>query len=424
MFRLQGRIRPYAWGSPEAIPGLFGYAPAEGPVAEVWFGAHPDCSALIGVGADAPLFEPAQLYPSRAGTEPVTPDAAGSVTGAALLIDYVAAHPTEALGGTVAAERGGALPYLLKLIAPAQPLSLQVHPSVAQAEAGFAREEAAGIPRTARERSYRDRNHKPELAFALAPFEALAGFRTVHRIAEILGTLHVPVADRLHGLLAEVGVAGIFRHLLSAATRPQASEIAQVVTACERRLARGDSPSPRADRIAIDIAGRYPNDPGVIASLLLNPVSLRPGEALFIPEGTVHAYLRGIAVEIMATSDNVLRAGLTAKHIDVPELLRIMDDSAAPPIRIAPERMSPEVSTFYAPVDEFELSSVVLTDATATVRLRSRGPRTLVCLEGATQVFAGGERVYLNAGQALFIPDADGVAALRGVARVVVATVP
>ena len=462
--RIQGRARDYAWGGTSALPALFGYAPAETRVAEIWLGAHPDDSAQVIAAQDAPLFDLAQLYPSapagehRIGREseanerghaavrgargrrharhraglprgPRTPEALeDSATlvapGGPSLRDLIARAPEEMLGADVARRHGGELPYLLKLIAPDQPLSLQVHPSFEQARAGFEREEAAGISRTAPHRSYRDRNHKPELAYALTPFEAICGLRTPRRIAEVLGGLGLPLTDRLAALVEERGVGAVFADLLSAGTRPSPEQIQQVVAACAARLERGASPSPRADRIVETLAQHYPGDPGVVASLLMNPVSLRPGEALFIPAGTVHAYLSGTAVEIMAASDNVLRAGLTPKHVDVEELVRIMDDAAVPPIRIAPEHMSEAVSTFYVPVDDFELSIVHLRDATSTEKLRSRGPRTVVCLEGAVEIFAGGRREPLNSGQAVFVPHSDGELAVRGFGDVVVASVP
>ncbi|AIE82710.1 mannose-6-phosphate isomerase, class I [Actinotignum schaalii] len=462
--RIQGRARDYAWGGTSALPALFGYAPAETRVAEIWLGAHPDDSAQVIAAQDAPLFDLAQLYPSaptgehRIGREseanapgraalrgvrgrrrsrrragpargtraPERTDESTTLVapGGPSLRDLIARAPEEMLGADVARRHGGELPYLLKLIAPHQPLSLQVHPSLEQARAGFEREEAAGISRTAPHRSYRDRNHKPELAYALTPFEAICGLRTPRRIAEVLGGLGLPLTDRLAALVEERGVGAVFADLLSAGTRPEPEQIEQVVAACAARLECGASPSPRADRIVETLAQHYPGDPGVVASLLMNPVTLRPGEALFIPAGTVHAYLSGTAVEIMAASDNVLRAGLTPKHVDVAELLRIMDDAAVPPIRIAPEHMSEAVSTFYVPVDDFELSVVHLRDATTVEKLRSRGPRTVVCLEGAVEVFAGGRREPLNSGQAVFVPHCDGELAVRGFGDVVVASVP
>ena len=172
------------------------------------------------------------------------------------------------------------------------------------------------------------------------------------------------------------------------------------------------------------LSERYPGDPGVVASLLMNPVTLNPGEALFLSAGTVHAYLSGVAVEIMAASDNVLRAGLTHKHVDVPELLAVLNSSASPPPRIAPERVNAAVSTFYAPVDDFELSEIRLRDANTRVRVRGIGPRTVLCLRGAAQLEAGGRVRSVIAGQAVFVPASDGQLTMRGIGHLVQAAVP
>ena len=416
MERLQGRSRDYAWGSDGVIPQLFGYPPAEGPVAEVWLGAHPDDPARLGCDEHAPLFDVGQLYPSDASRGP-------EATPLVTLEDFVAANPEAALGEEIMYRHGKQLPYLLKLIAPAEPLSLQVHPSLEQAREGFAAEEAAGIPRMAPNRNYRDCNHKPELAYALTRFEALVGFRAPRRIAAVIRDLHTPLTDELRQIVLKEGVRAAFRFLLSPQTRPSENRVAEVIEACGRRKQQ-DSPSWRADAAVQTLGARYPGDPGVVASLLMNPVTLQPGEALFIPDGTVHAYQSGVAVEIMAASDNVLRAGLTAKYIDVAELLRIVRADAAPPVRIAPEWNSPTTSTFYAPVDDFELSVVRLRDANAWVRQPGVGPRTVVCLEGAVQLEAGGEFLAMNAGQAVFVPASDGPLSVRGFGKLVMAGVP
>ncbi len=424
MERLQGRSRDYAWGSRGVIPGLFGYPAAEQPVAEVWLGAHPDDPARLGCGENAPLFDVDQLYPSVVNT-PSPADAPGSAgsTRPVTLEDFVAANPEAVLGEEIVYRHGGQLPYLLKLIAPTEPLSLQVHPSLEQAREGFAAEEAAGIARTAPNRNYRDRNHKPELAYALTRFEALVGFRAPRRIAAVIRDLHAPLTDEIRKIVLRDGVRAAFCFLLAPETRPGEDSVQEVIRACRERDPE-DSPSRRADAAVIALGSRYPGDPGVVASLLMNPVTLQPGEALFIPDGTVHAYQSGVAVEIMAASDNVLRAGLTAKYIDVPELLRVVRAHAAPPLRIAPEWNSRSTATFYAPVDDFELSVVTLRDANAWVRQPSLGPRTLVCLEGAVQAEAGGQRLSMNAGQAIFIPASDGRLSVRGFGKLVIAGVP
>lgn len=411
MLELRGRARPYQWGSTSAIPGLLGKPPAEGPVAEVWLGAHPDDPASVGVGTS--IVDDSQLYPSRVPPGPPSQS----------LAEWIAQDPEAALGESVVERYGTSLPYLLKVIAPAEPLSLQVHPTIEQAEEGFAAEETAGVPRSAPDRNYKDRNHKPELAYALTTFEALAGFRARRRIGEVLKGLDAPLAQRLRAVLGMGGVRGAFEYLVREQTRPSPEEVAEVAEACAARPA-ADSPSARADRVAAMLSERHPGDPGVVASLLMNPVTLNPGEALFLSAGTVHAYLSGVAVEIMAASDNVLRAGLTHKHVDVPELLAVLNSSASPPTRIAPERVNAAVSTFYAPVDDFELSEIWLRDANTRVRVRGIGPRTVLCLQGAAQLEAGGRVRSVIAGQAVFVPASDGRLTMRGIGHLVQAAVP
>ena len=395
MLRIDAALQPYAWGSRTAIQALLGLA-EEDVVAEAWLGTHPLGAAVV--------------QPARTA-----------------LVDVVAAAPGQALGADVVARFGPQLPYLLKVIAAERPLSLQVHPRLARARDGFDEEDAAGIPLDAPHRNYKDRNHKPELVFALTQFEAISGFRAPRRAAEMFDGLDAPLAEQLHGLLVErptsEGICAAFTHLLAPETRPGPDEVAELAAASSRRLAAG-SPSPRADRTVTLLQEEYPGDPGVVTSLLLNPVTLQPGEAMFVPAGGVHAYLSGVAIEIMASSDNVLRAGLTPKHVDVPELLRNVDYVAAPPIRIAPETFHGATKVFYAPVDDFELSVTDLSDHDDHP-LPGRGPRILLCLDGEVTVATSGNgALTLTRGQAAFVPAADGRLAVRGTGRLVQADVP
>jgi len=394
VFRISEATQPYRWGSASTLQRLFG-APGD-VLAEAWFGTH-------------------QAAPSRVVHDAGTLDA------------LVAAAPEAALGPDVVARFGPQLPYLLKVLAAEHPLSLQVHPHVDRARAGYDEEDAAGVPLDAPHRNYRDRNHKPELVFALTQFEAICGFRAPRRAAELFAGLDAPLAKQLHGLLVERptsdGIRAAFTHLLDPTTRPRPDEVAEVARAAAERLAAG-SPSPRADRTVALLHDEYPGDPGVVTSLLLNPVTLQPGDAMFVPAGGVHAYLHGVAVEIMASSDNVLRAGLTPKHVDVPELLRNVDYVAAPPIRIAPEVFHGATKVFYAPVDDFELSVTDLADD-AEHPLPGRGPRILLCLDGEVHVATSDDgALALGRGQAAFVPAADGRLTVRGTGRLVQADVP
>jgi mannose-6-phosphate isomerase len=394
VYRLTGARQSYAWGSRTAIPELLGERPGAEPVAEVWFGAH----ASGATGLD----------------------------GGRTLRDLITADPDTQLGRGVLARFGPRLPYLVKLIAPAGPLSLQVHPSLEQAAAGFALEEAAGVPLGVPYRRYPDPNHKPEMLFALEPFEAIAGFRTPRRATELLGGLHTELSrSLLQALSADMGPRGVraaFTALLDPATRPDAAAVRETVDACAARLAAGESLSVRADRIVARLAEAFPGDVGAIASLLMNPVSLRAGEALFVPAGGVHCYLSGLGLEVMASSDNVLRAGLTDKFVDPDEVLRTVDWIAAPPVRVAPEHVNDDVEVFYAPVDDFELA--VATGDGAAVTIPGRGPRVLISLDREVVATHDGDQVTLGRGEAAFVPASGTPVVLDGEGRLAQITVP
>jgi mannose-6-phosphate isomerase len=398
VIRLTNPTQPYAWGSTTAIPDLLGLPATSEPVAESWMGAHPSAPSRITTG-----------------------------DGETGLDALIAADPEALLGPGVVARFGTALPYLLKIIAAEHPLSLQVHPDIEQAGRGYAAEDAAGIPVDAPHRNYRDRNHKPELVYALTPFEALCGFRAPQRVAELLRTLDAPIAKQLHGLLtaqpSSEGIRTAFTQLLDAGTRPTPDEVRDVAEACAARIADG-SPWLRADHTVVLLAEAYPGDPGVVTSLLLNAVTLQPGEAMFVPAGAVHAYLQGLAVEIMASSDNVLRAGLTPKHVDVDELLRNVDYVAAPPILIAPSDFHGATRVFNVPVDDFELS-VTAVDDDLVHPLPGDGPRILLCLGGELSIASPGDgRITLGRGQSLFAPASDAGLTARGRGTMVQADVP
>ena len=291
---LEGVIRNYEWGSTSSIPSFLGRPETGEPWAELWFGAHPSGPSLLG-----------------AGHEP--------------LHAVIAADPVAALGPATA-DRFGALPFLVKVLAAAAPLSLQAHPSIAQAEAGYAREDAAGIPLDAPNRSFRDRLHKPELICALTEFDALCGFRDPLATLEILATIETPALDPIRSRIraepnAE-GLNGLLEHLLTLGPADAQALVAPVVAMSGRP---GPDEGAGERTMAAALGARYPGDVGVVIALLLNLVTLRPGEALFLGAGNLHMYLNGTGIEVMANSDNVLRGGLTSKHIDIPTLLAVVD---------------------------------------------------------------------------------------------------
>ncbi|ATG56677.1 mannose-6-phosphate isomerase, class I [Brachybacterium ginsengisoli] len=396
MLDLHGRRQRYAWGSATAIPEFLGREADGDPWAEIWFGAHP-------------------LAP--------VPTSAGPT-----LEELIAADPLPMLGEDVARAFGGRLPYLLKLIAAERPLSLQVHPTREHAAESFAAEQAAGIPLESAQRTYRDANHKPEMLIALTRFTALCGFRTPRRAAAILDGLGTDLTDRLHRLLVENptahGMRAAFRTLVSASLRPSPEAVDEVVAACRARSEAGASPSPRIDRFISLLAEHHRGDPGVVAALLLNPVTLQPGEAMYVPAGALHAYLHGVGIEIMAASDNVLRAGLTPKQVDADEVIQCVSVTAAPPMRVAPERQNQTSIAYYAPVDDFELAVTEVEAGGAPNLVPGSGPRILLGLDGeVTLRTLAGDRM-LRAGQAAFVPASDGPLRAHGAGRFAQASVP
>lgn len=395
MERLDGARQRYDWGSVTALPDFLGLPPDGDPWAELWFGTH-----LAG--------------PTRAAGQ--------------TLAEYISRDPHRLLGEDVVRRFGPRLPFLLKLIAPDRALSLQVHPDLERAQAGFARENAAGLPLDSPSRSYKDANHKPEMVLALTRYEAVAGFRAPRRAAEVLAGLSCPLARRMRRTLrlnpTRFGIRQAFTELVNDETRPTDGEIADLVDELTTRLVEGASPSPRVDSNAVEMSRAFPGDPGVPAALLLNPVTLRPGEALFVPAGCVHAYVRGLGVEVMASSDNVLRAGLTHKPVDVPEMLACVDYVAAPPVRPAPEYLSRATRAYYAPVDDFELLVTTVVPADGRVQVAGRGPRIVLGIEGAATVTTPAGQETLTRGQAVFVGADERTLAVEGEGAVIQADVP
>ncbi|MFD8645966.1 mannose-6-phosphate isomerase, class I [Streptomyces zaomyceticus] len=381
MERLVNTVRPYAWGSTTAIPELLGIAPTGEPQAEMWMGAHP--------GA-----------PSR--------------TARGSLNELIDADPVRELGERSVEKFGPRLPFLLKVLAAGAPLSLQAHPDLDQARAGHAAEEAAGIPVDAPHRTYKDANHKPELICALTPFDGLCGFRAPAESADLIAALGVdslkPYVDLLHAQPEEAALREVLTALLTADPEEMAHTVAEAAVAADRL---GGDHAPYAA-----LAHHYPGDPGVIAAMLLNRVRLQPGEALYLGAGVPHAYLEGLGVEIMANSDNVLRCGLTPKHVDVPELLRVVRFEPADPSVLRPEASPSGEEVYDTPIDEFRLSRLVRPEGAAPTDLTSPTPQILLAVAGRPKA---GE-VTLAPGESVFVPAGE-TAELTGTGTVFRATV-
>lgn len=354
---LTNPVRSYAWGSRTVLPELLGeLAPSVEPCAEIWMGAHPDSPSGLPDGRT--LFD-------------VVPD----------------------------------LPFLVKLLAAEEPLSIQAHPGLARARAGFAQEEARKVPRGAPERRYKDANHKPELMVAFTSVQALCGFRDPAEALELVALLQVPalvdLASPLHGPAADVAWRAVFAALVD---RPRTgrSTLVDEVTARARALIGSAEPATDlALQWVVRLAEAYPGDPGVLAPLFLRLVVLEPGEAVFLGTGVLHAYLHGAGVEVQASSDNVLRGALTNKFVDAGELMRVVDFSARPDPSVQPRPISPGIDSYDVPVDDFIVLRV-RPGAIGSLLVDARGDRIVVCVDGKVEV-AG---VSLLPGRSAFVPAA------------------
>ncbi|MFD3537339.1 mannose-6-phosphate isomerase, class I [Streptomyces sp. NPDC058664] len=384
---LQNTVQPYDWGSTTLLPELMGVPPTGAPQAELWMGAHPAAPSRVRKG------------------DAVVP-----------LDRVVSEDPEGELGPAVVRRFGPRLPFLVKLLAAGAPLSVQVHPDLAQARSGYLRENSLGVPLDAPHRNYRDAQHKPEMIVALTPFRGLCGFRAPRDCADLLDSLEVPAlrpyARTLRVVPEERALAEVFRAFL----RPPEG----LLDAVARALATATGPGEAGIDAYAGIARAYPGDPGLLSALMLRYVELAPGEALFLGDGVPHAYLSGLGVEIMASSDNVLRCGLTSKHVDADELVRVVRFGALPPRVLTPRENGGE-EVYPAPVDDFRLSRYVLRGGEPPRPLALDAPQIVLCTEGTAAVSSAGEVIGIGAGRSVYLP-AGAEAALQGVGTVFRAT--
>jgi mannose-6-phosphate isomerase len=418
--------RDYAWGSPSAIADLLGYPASGKPEAELWLGAHPGCPSVIS-------------HPEL-------------TAGASNLAEWIDADPGTALGADLASSRR--LPFLMKILAAHSPLSLQAHPSPARAAAGFALENAAGIPVTNSDRNYRDPFHKPEIIFALSDtFEALCGFRELTEIRSIFAELRAldatmddPQPAALAGLENRLTGSDALHDVVDWLLRDgrggdsgEVSWLVERVVALAERAAflidGGAQVSFAAELVSVrSLAAAYPGDPGIVISLLTNLVSLKRGEVLFLPAGNIHAYLSGLGVEVMAASDNVLRGGLTPKHIDVDELLDVLDFTPLPVPYLAPVPVADGVAVYRPAAPEFELAHVWVPAQTAGdakdpagVPMRQvaiTGPAIAICTAGRFLIAGSESSFTLARGSAVYITPDEGTLTFAGSGEVFLATTP
>ena len=370
MWQLSNGVRYYPWGSRTVIPDLLGEpVPADRPYAELWIGGHPDEPSVLSDG---------------------TP-----------LDKAIEEQPDLLLGAEVHERFGTRLPFLMKVLAADQPLSLQAHPTAEQAQAGFAAEEAAGVPRDDATRTFKDPFHKPELLLALTTFEALCGFRPVEESLHCLAKLQVPELKPTIAALARGGLRAAVPQLLALSSRRRTALVGAVADTAARFVAAHDPEFINTYRWAASLARTYPGDPGVVISLMCNHLKLAPGEAVYLPAGNLHAYLSGAGVEVMACSDNVLRGGLTGKHVDLAALLEVLDftDGRVPVLHPV---LGPGGLRYPVPVEDFDLTRIQLDDRLGT--LTTHGPQVLLCTEGPVVLSSGDARLQLGRGESAFLP--------------------
>jgi len=395
--RLKNPIQYYAWGSKFAIADISGRkAPSTRSEAELWMGAHPKA-------------------PSKAlcdGNEMA-------------LNDLIARCPEEILGRSVVQRHGPELPFLFKLLAADAPLSIQAHPNREQARSGFERENRENVPLDAPRRNYRDANHKPEILCALSDFWGLNGFRPLSDLRQNL-KCYCPdslgkVFDAFPSTASDKVLRHIFRHMMSL----QGQELAQTIADAIKQAEKGR----RDDAVAhwlLALAEAYPGDIGILAPIILNLIHLKPGQAIYLPAGQLHAYLKGVGVELMANSDNVLRGGLTPKHIDREELMRVLHFAPALPGMVVAQPVSATETTFQTPAEEFALCKLHISHDAPHASPRHRNVEILFVTKGEVLLTPdnGESPLPLTRGDSVLIPAATGAYNLSGKAEIFQATVP
>jgi mannose-6-phosphate isomerase len=390
VYRLENTVRDYPWGSKTLMAEYLGRTPSGSPEAELWLGAHPGAPSLAG----------------RDGRH-------------TRLDDLIAADPKAMLGHSSRSVFGDKLPFLMKVLAADAPLSLQVHPTAQQAADGFTAEEASGIPVDGLNRNYKDSNHKPEMILALTEFDALCGFRPAAEAAAIFKAL---VSAFTTGGCEAPQILSQTQAVLSGGDESHAigeafaglirggEDVSSAVDAVARQLSAGIPEGAFSDalRTAELLSRFYPGDPGVLVSLMLNTVHLQPGESVYLPAGNIHAYLRGLGIEVMASSDNVLRGGLTGKHVDVDELLKTVDFTPLPVPALTPARPREGQQIWQPPFEEFELHRVELAPGSSGIDFPAGAPLVVLAAAGAAVAASPCQSLELRRGESLFVRAEDG----------------
>jgi mannose-6-phosphate isomerase len=394
---LQNTIQEYAWGSLSAIPELLGKTNSKNiPQAELWMGAHPKAPSRV---------EHNNQWIS--------------------LLDLIDENPEAILGKTAVKKFNGTLPYLFKVLAASRPLSIQAHPSLIQAKEGFERENAEGIPINAPHRNYRDGNHKPECIFALTSFWALCGFRNqLESIRYFKIICPAGIEKELDALKQVQGPDGLKR-FFSFLMNLDGNQRRQIILQAKENIKALAREDPVLDWV-LRLSTEYPDDVGIFAPILLNLVCLEPGQAMFLAAGQLHAYLDGVGIELMANSDNVLRGGLTPKHVDVPELLNVLDFKEHKVVFLKPKNIDSCETLYPCPVEEFILSMIVLKPDDLYKSKKQRSAEILLCTDGAAELKDIGtdHKMSLKKGVSVIVPAAVSEYEMKGTAIFYKAAVP
>jgi mannose-6-phosphate isomerase len=396
--KLKNTVKNYDWGSPQWIPDLLGQRNISRiPWAELWMGVHPEGISRIdeNQGAEIPEKLPAE-YP--------------------LLSQFISDDPLYNLGEETL-EKFGALPFLFKILAAGKPLSIQAHPNLDQAKDGYERENLEAIDLKAPNRNYKDPNHKPEIICALAPFTAMCGFRAPGEIKNLLDifsraapqNLKAGLNPLIASLTAMDGENPLKNFLSCLFGMDSGARQELTAYAKTQKLSREYPDHSDEWKLISWFAELYPNDPAVIAPLYLNLIDLNPGEAVYLPSGVLHAYIYGLGVELMANSDNVLRGGLTPKHIDIEELFRVLKFSPFKPEIIKPVGTEAALPCYKypAPAGEFSLSCYKSSNSTNSDTIYTeKGPSIIIVIDGELRITDNVKRntVILKKGESAFIP--------------------
>lgn len=370
IYRLSNQIKNYVWGCKTSLNTHFGFDnEKQEHQAELWMGAHSNgCSTL-------------------------------KISNGIRLDEFIDQNPSKILGSKISDSFGG-LPFLMKVLAVDTPLSIQVHPSKKQAEIGYKKENDLGIELTSPKRNYHDDNHKPEVVYALTDYDALNGFREFDEIIQLFLLIDNEVIrlalKNFQANKNEKGLENFFNAILRLNGDVKNNALADLILLSKSYDLKDDKQN--TFNLVSQLATHYPSDIGLFSPLFLNLVNLKPGESMFLYAETPHAYLRGLGIEVMASSDNVLRAGLTPKNVDVDELINNTSfyPTSKESIQLKPQRIDQRL-IYPIPVNDFNFDVL---EVEHLLDIKVSSAEILFCIDGCVKI---NECINLTKGQSVFI---------------------